>query len=461
MTNPISVGPAIASPSAPAIALEKSGASGASGFAVLLEGASSPAQPSAAKIIGKTPAAETPLPDAQAIDLEALSDALGELLGQLAGLERDIEDELPIEGGALETLAGLIETVTDLLDTGAIIDPDSPLLAQLRDIAKTLGLEMKADAGDPASVLETLAALATRIGGELRETAPELAAGLTGLAARLDAQAAAIQTALANAEPDAATRLKLVESEAKPNPSAMTGGNPASENTSAPSGKPATDTGQTGRSLTGDTEQVSTPARDAATQGNAQAAAAATATGAASAPDASTEAPDGLTLPTGPAQPSPQAHGAARPEAAAYTRPEPRINVPHIAVEIARSIQNGVSRFEIRLNPPELGRVDVRIEMDNSGNVVARLAVERSETLDLLQRDQRALERALLDAGLDGGKTDLEFSLQQDNGGHDQPDERNRWMASVAADPGTAEPSIPSPGTMRGYARLDAVNLWV
>lgn len=460
MTNPISVGPAIASPSAPAIALEKSGASGASGFAVLLEGASSQTQSNAARVIGKTtPAAETPLPDARAIDLEALSDALGDLLGQLVGIEQDIKDELPIEGGALETLAGLIETVTDLLDTGAVIDPDSPLLAQLRDIARTLGLEMKADAANPASVLETLAALATRIGGELRETAPGLAAGLTGLAARLDAQASAIQTALANAEPDAATRLKLVESETKPNPSAMTGENAATEKTRSASEKPATDIGQTGRSLTGGTEQTSTPARDAATQGNAQAAAAAT--GAASTPDASTEAPDGLTLPTGPAQPSPQAHGAARPEAAAYTRPEPRINVPHIAVEIARSIQNGISRFEIRLNPPELGRVDVRIEMDNSGNVVARLAVERSETLDLLQRDQRALERALIDAGLDGGKTDLEFSLRQDNGGQDQPAEHDRWTASVAAGPDTAEPSIPSPGTMRGYARLDAVNLWV
>ena len=87
--------------------------------------------------------------------------------------------------------------------------------------------------------------------------------------------------------------------------------------------------------------------------------------------------------------------------------------------------------------------------------------MEKSETLDLLQRDQRALERALIEAGLDGGKTDLEFSLRQDNGGHDEPTEHDRWTASIAADPDTAEPSIPSPGTMRGYARLDAVNLWV
>nr|WP_246473105.1 flagellar hook-length control protein FliK [Pelagibacterium limicola] len=135
--------------------------------------------------------------------------------------------------------------------------------------------------------------------------------------------------------------------------------------------------------------------------------------------------------------------------------------MPFIAVEIARSIQNGISRFEIRLNPPELGRVDVRLEMDKSGNVIARLAVERSETLDLLQRDQRALERALADAGLDGNKTELEFSLRQDSDGNEQPGDRPTWKASIAADPEAVELSAPPPGVARGYARLDAVNLWV
>lgn len=479
MTNPISVGSTIVNPSAPAIALEKAGASGASGFAVLLEGTVSGARQNPANFIGApaTPP-ETLLPEAQALDLETLFDALGGLFSQLLGIEEGLEDEQPVEAGALETLSGLIETVTDLLDTGAVIDPDSPLLAQLHGLAQTLGIEMKAEATSPAAILETLAALATRIGAELRETAPELATALTGLAARLDTQIAAIETALANAEPDAATKLKLVESETKPNASAAIAQNsttekpPATATRTAPEETPdisqpqqdkSARVEQTGRSLTGDGDE--TPARPATTgaQTNPQATAAAAAASAAgtATTEAQTDAPDGLTLPAGHAQPPGQAHGAVRPEAAAYARPEPRINVPHIAVEIARSIQNGISRFEIRLNPPELGRVDVRIEMDNSGNVLARLAVEKSETLDLLQRDQRALERALVEAGLDGNKTDLEFSLRQENRGDDQPPERHHWTASVAADPAAADPSLLPSGAMRGYARLDAVNLWV
>ncbi len=92
--------------------------------------------------------------------------------------------------------------------------------------------------------------------------------------------------------------------------------------------------------------------------------------------------------------------------------------------------------------------------------------VSRSETLDLLQRDQRALERALADAGLDASKTELEFSLGQQSGGNDGNDtERTPWRMSVI-DPasqssqGPAALSDPA-GSAYGYARLDAVNLWV
>ena len=56
---------------------------------------------------------------------------------------------------------------------------------------------------------------------------------------------------------------------------------------------------------------------------------------------------------------------------------------------IAAQAQSGKSRFEIRLDPPELGRIDVQLNVDSSGNVSSRLVVERPETLDLL-RPRRA-----------------------------------------------------------------------
>jgi flagellar hook-length control protein FliK len=98
-----------------------------------------------------------------------------------------------------------------------------------------------------------------------------------------------------------------------------------------------------------------------------------------------------------------------------------------LAVEIATRAQGGSNRFEIRLDPPELGRIDVRLDIDRSGNVTSRLVVEKAETLDVLRRDAHQLERALQDAGLKTSDNSLQFSLRDqsftgrnDQGGNGQ-----------------------------------------
>ncbi len=88
-----------------------------------------------------------------------------------------------------------------------------------------------------------------------------------------------------------------------------------------------------------------------------------------------------------------------------------------IALQISKHIARGVSTFEIRLDPAEMGRIDVKLELAKDGRVTAHLAVEKPETLDLLQRDAKALEQALKDAGLDADSDTLNFSLK--NGGDD------------------------------------------
>lgn len=90
----------------------------------------------------------------------------------------------------------------------------------------------------------------------------------------------------------------------------------------------------------------------------------------------------------------------------------PHVPVSALAVHIAQQFKNGARRFDIRLDPPELGRIDVRLDVSRDGQVTTHLVVERSETLDLLQRDARQLERALQDAGLDTSKDGMKFSLK-------------------------------------------------
>lgn len=152
---------------------------------------------------------------------------------------------------------------------------------------------------------------------------------------------------------------------------------------------------------------------------------------------------------------------------AAYKAPVQQVNMPQMAVEIVRQVEAGNSRFQIRLDPPELGRIDVKLDVDKAGNVHARMTVERAETLDLMQRDQRSLEKALAQAGLDSSKTNLEFSLrqnpfgrdgqpQQQQGGHGQPGFPRFGVAE-------ADDAIPAPHitAYRGYASASGVNLFV
>jgi chemotaxis protein MotD len=91
------------------------------------------------------------------------------------------------------------------------------------------------------------------------------------------------------------------------------------------------------------------------------------------------------------------------------------VTLAAVPIEIATQAKEGNSRFEIRLDPPELGRIDVRLDVDSHGKVTSHLTVERVETLDLLKRDAPQLERALQDAGLKTGDSGLQFSLRDQN----------------------------------------------
>lgn len=106
-----------------------------------------------------------------------------------------------------------------------------------------------------------------------------------------------------------------------------------------------------------------------------------------------------------------------------------------IAVHISQHADTGANRFQLRLDPPELGRVDVRMEISAEGKLSAVIAVERPETLDLLQRDQRVLERSLADAGLKTDAGSLSFTLK---------DGRNDGRQEAGEQPAFKENNHPS-----------------
>ncbi len=124
----------------------------------------------------------------------------------------------------------------------------------------------------------------------------------------------------------------------------------------------------------------------------------------------------------------------------------PPVAIESLAVEIATRAHAGNTRFEIRLDPPELGRIDVRLDIDRSGHVTSRLLVERAETLDVLRRDAHQLERALQDAGLKTSDNALQFSLRDqafaDRNGHNKSDNPQGLVADPELPPSEALPVI-------------------
>ncbi len=106
-------------------------------------------------------------------------------------------------------------------------------------------------------------------------------------------------------------------------------------------------------------------------------------------------------------QAAPTAAAAAPGTAAAATVP-----IAGLAVAIASRAQAGSSQFDIRLDPPELGRIDVRLDVGRDGQVTSHVTVDRADTLQLLQNQQPQLERALEQAGLKTADNGLQFTLR-------------------------------------------------
>ncbi|HVX57732.1 MAG TPA: flagellar hook-length control protein FliK [Candidatus Saccharimonadales bacterium] len=138
-------------------------------------------------------------------------------------------------------------------------------------------------------------------------------------------------------------------------------------------------------------------------------------------------------------------------------------DVTGLAVQIAAKSDEGVKHFDIRLDPPELGRVDVKLSIDDAGQAQAHLAVEKPQTLDMLQNDRSNLERALKDSGVNLSQNGLNFSLKgQEKQGGDNPQSfrgRSRALAATAAiESATAAAATASSQSIgAANARLDIV----
>lgn len=99
----------------------------------------------------------------------------------------------------------------------------------------------------------------------------------------------------------------------------------------------------------------------------------------------------------------------------------PHSSQPHPATQaivttITKAIKSGeTSEIKIQLDPPELGRVEVKMSIDQDNITKIILTSEKAETHTLLQRDSHVLQQLLSDSGVLPDGSSLSFELSDGN----------------------------------------------
>ncbi len=113
-----------------------------------------------------------------------------------------------------------------------------------------------------------------------------------------------------------------------------------------------------------------------------------------------------------------------------------------VATLIQKTAKQGESQsLAIQLDPPELGRLNVRMQYDAGEPLKVHIVLEKADTMAMFLRDSHALQSALDQAGLKTDSASLSFELSQDGsafqqalgGGQNQSGSSSsgeRWTAS-------------------------------
>ena len=146
--------------------------------------------------------------------------------------------------------------------------------------------------------------------------------------------------------------------------------------------------------------------------------------GQAIASDAAVPASSSGTTETGP----PQKTNAAQAANTQTPLAQSKAVAEQISVQISKAIEAGVDRINIQLKPESMGRIDVKLDIGLDGRVMVVVTADNKNTLDLMERDQRSLEQALQDAGLNTDAGNMSFNLREQS--KEGSDERTAKAAS-------------------------------
>lgn len=374
---------------------------------------------------GKAPAADAaPTKDADATETDAAATETKSADGAATDETKSADTDKAAGSESADTTAVTQAAVEMLVPQAVAIDP-----AAAAPVAEpTVDGEAAPEAG--AAKVETATAATPPSIKTAEQQAAMLADQSTGLSADdaevLSALAAKAQQGLKNAEGDKAD--KKASSDKPAHAAKLNGGAALADQTGQPAQPEGIEAKSTeAKPIHSDLAKVGVEHQRSQGDGQAKTAAeAAPVTGNANA--AAVKAADSfaahLMSPTGHATHSASTSSAAGTAAAPSSNADKPVAMANVAVEISAKISSGKNQFDIRLDPEELGRIHVKVNVDRDGNITTHMVADRPDTLDLLRRDTQGLERALQDAGLKTSDNSLQFSLR-DQTQQNQQDQRD------------------------------------
>jgi flagellar hook-length control protein FliK len=84
-----------------------------------------------------------------------------------------------------------------------------------------------------------------------------------------------------------------------------------------------------------------------------------------------------------------------------------------VQVTVSSYVKDG-NKINVQLHPAELGKIDIRLELSDKGNHISIIA-DKAQTLEMLQKDARNLEKVLNDVGVGADSSTMSFSLSHGN----------------------------------------------
>ncbi|MCC7396799.1 MAG: flagellar hook-length control protein FliK [Planctomycetes bacterium] len=172
--------------------------------------------------------------------------------------------------------------------------------------------------------------------------------------------------------------------------------------------------------------------------------------------NAPTRGVDGTAPKTSTALPTPATTGSYKTNSAASAQLLEQSR-DSVFKQILMRLDGTGGEMRMRLEPPELGELNLRLVMDHGNKLTLTIAAERQDIAQLLQQHLAALEQTLKSAGLDVAGAEVQTQSEFDR----QSREHDAQQAATFAGGGADEPAAPQPTFRpRGFVAAEGLDFW-